>query len=217
MAALLDVLLPPTCPGCGVEGEVLCRRCCGPLERRLDEPPGAPLGLPIALPDGLLQLEWCAAFTGPVRAALHALKYDGEQRLARPLGAALAARWRRAGVGGELLVPVPLHPDRRRERGFNQAALLALATGHPLSLPVVEGLARAHATDAQFGLGRHARSQNVGRAFGVTAAGRAAIAGRWVVLVDDVVTTGATLAACAEALTAAGAAAVSGLTVARER
>jgi ComF family protein len=217
VAALLDLLLPPSCPGCGLEGELLCRTCRGPLERRLDEPPGAPVGLAVPLPPGLAQLEWCASFSGPTRAALHALKYDGEQRLARPLGELLAARWRRAGAGGDLLVPVPIHLDRRRERGFNQAALLALAAGEALRLPVIEALARGQATDAQYGLGRRARQANVGRAFVATAQGAAAIRGRWIVLVDDVTTTGATLSGCAAALLDAGALAVSGLTVARER
>lgn len=215
--ALLDLLLPPSCPGCGIEGELLCARCRRPLERRLDEPAGVPLGLVAPLPPGLVQLEWCASFTGPARAALHALKYDGEQRLARPLGELLAARWRRAGVAGEVLLPVPIHPERRRERGFNQAALLALAAGRALRLPVMEALARGQATDAQFRLGRGARQANVGRAFAVTPAAAGAIRGRWVVLIDDVVTTGSTLGACASALLEGGAMAVSGLTVARER
>jgi ComF family protein len=216
MAALLDLLLPPSCPGCGVEGALLCGDCRKPLERRLDEPPGAPLGLVAPLPAGLVQLEWCAAFTGPARAALHALKYDGEQRLSRPLGELLAARWGRAGAGGELLVPVPIHPERRRERGFNQAALLAREAGRALRLPVVEALARGQATDAQYGLGRGARQRNVGRAFALTPAAADQIRGRWIVLVDDVVTTGATLASCAAVLIEAGAMAVAGLTVARE-
>jgi ComF family protein len=217
VAALLDLLLPPSCPGCGIEGALLCGACRKPLERRLDEPPGAPLGLVAPLPAGLVQLEWCAAFTGPARAALHALKYDGEQRLAGPLGELLAARWRRAGAGGELLVPVPIHPDRRRERGFNQAALLAGEAGRALRVPVVEALVRGQATDAQHGLGRGARRRNVGRAFSLTPAAANRIRGRWIVLIDDVVTTGATLTACAAVLVEAGAGAVAGLTVARER
>jgi ComF family protein len=217
VAALLDLLLPPSCPGCGLEGMLLCPACRKPLERRLDEPAGAPLGLVAPLPPGLVQLEWCAAFSGPARAALHALKYDGEQRLAGPLGELLAARWRRAGAGGDLLVPVPIHPQRRRERGFNQAALLAQAAGRALRLPVVEALVRGQATDAQYGLGRGARQRNVGRAFSVTLEAADLIRGRWILLIDDVVTTGSTFAACAAALTEGGATAVAGLTVARER
>jgi ComF family protein len=217
MAALLDLLLPPTCPGCGQEGTLICTDCRRHLSARLDEPPGAPIGLPGGLPDGVAQLEWCAPFTGPTRAALHELKYAANRRLAQPLGELLAARWRRAGIGGELLVPVPVHADRLRQRGYDQAVLLAEATGAALGLPVVPALRRGRATTAQHALGRGARSANVGAAFAVEPRATAAVRGRWVVLVDDVVTTGATLSACAAALLGAGAEVVSGLAVARER
>ena len=195
----------------------MCDRCRQQLERRLEERAAAPLGLPVDLPFGLVQLEWCAPFAGAARAAIHALKYDGERRLAAPLGALLARRWRRAGAGGDLLVPVPVHLQRLRERGFNQAALLADSAGRCLGLPVVEALMREQATVAQHGLGRMARATNVGGAFLPEPSWADAVAGRWVVLVDDVVTTGATLTACAAALRRAGAASVAAVTVARER
>ncbi len=217
MAALLDLLLPPRCPGCGREGAPICADCARPLERRLDEPPGAPLGLPVELPEGLAQLEWCAAFTGSVRAALLALKYDGDRRVAEPLGRAAARRWRRAGMGGEVLVPVPVHAARLRERGYDQAELLAAAAARELGMPVVPALRRAEATAAQYRLGRASRAANVGHAFACRPEHRRAIRERHVVLVDDIVTTGATLSACAATLLASGARLVSGLTVARER
>ncbi len=217
MAMLLDLILPPRCPGCGQEGAAICRRCLRPLERRLDEPPGAPIGLPAELPDGLVQLEWCAAFTGPVRAALFALKYDGEQRVAEPLGRAAGRRWRRAGWGGDLLVPVPIHAERLRSRGYDQALLLAAAAAKELQLPMVPALQRASATTAQYRLGRAGRAANVGHAFECRTEQLARVRGRHVVLVDDIVTTGSTLSACAHALYAAGARTVAGLTVARER
>jgi ComF family protein len=217
MAALLDLLLPPACPGCGREGTVLCEVCARPLARRLDEPPGAPVGLAAQIPAGMLQVEWCAAYSGSVRAALHTLKYSGTRALAEPLGRAMAERWRRAGLGGELIVHVPVHDQRLRERGYDQAALLAAVVGRRLELPVVAALRRAHATEAQHSLGRGARARNLGHAFEVARAHRSDVQGRWVLVVADILTTGSTFAAAAAALRDAGAQAVSGLVVARDR
>ena len=217
MKALLDVLLPPTCPGCGLEGRTLCERCRRVMARRMSEPAGAPLGLAVDLPFGLAQLEWCCAYTGPARAALHRLKYDGELRLVEPLGDLMAERWRRSGIGGDWLVPVPVHAQRRRERGFDQAELLARAVGRRLGMPVVQALERAEQTAAQHRLGRRARSANVGQAFKAAPASRGRLRGRWMIVVDDVVTTGATLEGCARVLYEEGAGAVSGLALARER
>jgi len=237
----LDLALPPVCVGCRREGSPLCRECRSWLLVRVAMPPGEPIGLPAEIPEPLLQLEWCAPFTGTVRRALHALKYGGERRLATPLGEAMAERWRHAGVGGDVLVPVPASPDRIRERGYDQAVLLATVAARRLRLPLMEALERTHATDAQHALGRSARSENVGLAFRLRARdgrdraqgpglggdgrdrapgpglGGDGLEGRWVVLVDDVVTTGSTLAACGAALMDAGARAVSAVTVARER
>ena len=190
---------------------------CAISGRGSEADPRWPLGLPADLPAGLAQLEWCAPFTGPTRRALHELKYAGNRRLARPLGGLLAERWRRAGIGGEVLVPVPVHAERLRQRGYDQAVLLAEAAGAVLGLPMVAALGRVERTAAMHGLGRDARSANVGSAFALDPGSRSSVAGRWVVLVDDVTTTGASLAACAAVLRAAGASAVSGLTVARER
>ncbi len=217
MRALFDLLVPPRCPGCDREGEIICAGCLGPLQRRLDEPPGSPLGLAVALPLSLVQLEWCAAFSGPTRAALHALKYDGERRLAEPLGALLARRWARVGAGGDLFVPVPIHAERRRERGFDQAELLAHVAGRHLRLPMVPALIRTERTAAQHSLSRAERAQNVTGAFAIRPGLGGRIRGRWAVLVDDVATTGATLSGCAAALLAGGAMAVSAITLARER
>jgi len=214
---LLDLLLPPECPACGRQDTPLCAACRGELERRLTEPPGVPIGLPARQPAGIAQLEWCAAYGGPARACLHALKYDGELRLVAPLGGVMARRWRQAAVGGEVLVPVPVHTERRRQRGFDQAELLASEVGSRLGLPIVPALQRTARTLAQHKLGRGARAGNMGGAFVARRDLRARLAGRWPVLVDDVVTTGATLEACATALHDAGAVAVSALTLARER
>ena len=214
---LLDLLLPPHCPGCGHEGVVLCDDCQRPLRRRLAEPPGAPIGLPVAMPPALVQLEWCATFSGPVREAIHALKYRGERRLTEPLSAALAERWSRAGVGGDIVTWVPVHRTRRRERGFDQAEDLAVAMAARLGLPALQCLERHRRTEAQHALGQRERAGNMTGVFRASDGAREAVSGRWIVLVDDTMTTGSTLAACASALASAGALAVSAITLARDR
>jgi predicted amidophosphoribosyltransferase len=113
---------------------------------------------------------------------------------------------------------VPVHADRLRKRGYDQAALIARAAAKELSLPFAPILERARATAAQFDLDRSERAGNVAGAFRLRSGGDSrTLRDRWIVLVDDVVTTGSTLSACAAPLLAAGAMAVSAVTVARER
>ncbi len=222
---LLDLAFPARCPGCNREGAPICAACLPALDARLDRPAGISIGLPSDLPPTILQLEWCAPFGGLVRRALHQLKYGGETRLAGPLGAAIGRRWRRVAAGGDMLVPVPVHADRARQRGYDQAELIARAAAADLGLPCAPILERARATVAQFDLDRATRATNVRGAFRLRGRPPTAssdpsggpLAGRWVVLIDDVVTTGATLSACAAPLLAAGAIGVSAVTVARER
>jgi ComF family protein len=211
----LDAAFPATCVGCGREGPPVCDRCATRLDARLEAPAGVPIGLPGDLPAPLLQLEWCAPFHGVVRDAMHAIKYGGEQRLAEPLGRAIARRWSRVGVGADIVTHVPVHADRARQRGYDQAELIARSAARHLGLPFAPLLVRRRATIAQFDLDRRDRAANVEGAFAL--AGRLDPRGRWVLLVDDVLTTGATIGACAAALETAGVLASSAITVARER
>ena len=164
---LLDLALPPVCAGCGTEGDAICAGCLPSVGSRVALPPGTPLGLGEGPPDPLLQLEWCSPFAGTTRRALHALKYQGERRLAAPLGTVVAERWRRAGAGGDVLVPVPVHEARRRERGYDQAALIAAAAAEQLRLPWRAAVIRTRATTAQYHLDRRHRASNVAEAFAV--------------------------------------------------
>ena len=165
-----------------------------------------PIGLPADIPAPLLQLEWCAPFTGVARRALHALKYDGERRLAPPLGAAVARRWERAGVGGRRArARAGVAGSGARARLRPGGAASPPRPARRLRLPMLPALERTRATTAQFDLDRAARASNLGGAFRVVARAPTLTGGRWLVLVDDVVTTGATLAACAATLLDAGA------------
>ena len=150
------------------------------------------------------------------REALHAFKFGGRRALAAPLGDLLAE----LGTVGlpvkdpGLLVPVPLHPRRERERGFNQSLLLARRLGHAWSLPVrADVLVRTVPTPPQAELSAEARRRNVRGAFALRHPDL--VAGRHVIVVDDVFTTGSTVSACALCLKRGGASAVGVLTVAR--
>jgi ComF family protein len=221
--SLLDLLFPLRCLGCGREGSLLCPSCSGALPR-VRQPVCRCCGTSIR--DGTLcpsclshtmtidGIRSVLMFGGIARQAVHGLKYRHLKAMAAPLGELLAGFLRSYPLPGEVLVPVPLHPGRLRERGYNQAALLAKETGRLAGLPVVEGwLVRRRDTVTQAKTASAAeRRSNVQDAFAATRDLR----GESVLLIDDVCTTGATLDACASALKASGAGLIWGLTVARE-
>jgi len=155
------------------------------------------------------------AFEGVVRGAVHQLKYGHFKALAAPLGQLLAQYLETAPVAADVLVPVPLHPRRLRERGYNQSALLAAEVGKMNGIPVVtDSLVRLRHTKAQVKTaGAEERQRNLAGAFGCR---DGKLAGKRVLVVDDVCTTGATLNSCAMALREAGASSVWGLALARE-
>lgn len=154
-------------------------------------------------------------FEGLVRHAIHRFKYGNFKALRAPLSELMSQYLRDHPLPVEVVVPVPLHPHRLRERGYNQAELLAWGLGDGLGLPrSVLSLERRLSGPPQVrSRSRQERWQNVAGAFVVRGS---ELSGKRVLLVDDVCTTGATLNACAHALKAAGSAEVWGLTLARE-
>lgn len=215
-SAVLDLLLPPACAGCGRVGSALCPACVGSFR-----PPGDPRDRFVAADPGVIVGEAVTlamasfAYEGALRRALVQLKYGGAARLAEPLASAAAPTVRELlGLARQqALVPVPIHPTRLRERGYNQAALLARSIGRIAGLPVRELIGRMRETTKQHRLDRTARLRNLRQAF-VVARGRDPP--RSVLLVDDILTTSATLEACAAALIEAGVREVYGFAVARE-
>jgi ComF family protein len=214
--ALLDVLLPPSCAGCGRYGSPLCDAC------RASFRPASPAAdrfwvgdAGIVVGDSLTLAMAAFRYEGPLRRVLQRLKYGGAGRLASSLArAALPAFDDLTAVCGPLpLVPVPVHPIRLRERGYNQAALLARGLAVHRRVPVLELLIRAKATTKQHRLDRAARLRNLRGAFVMTVGARPPPR---VILVDDILTTSATLEACAATLIAAGCDQVYGFTLARE-
>lgn len=155
-------------------------------------------------------------YEGVLRTLVHELKYRARRRVAERLAERVCGDEGARGLleHGAVLVPVPLHPRRLRERGFNQSELLAAAIARRSGLALApRALVRRKDTRAQAGLRAGERRRNVAGAFAVRQRGR--VAGRAVVLVDDVLTTGATARACAGELKSAGARSVTVLTVAR--
>jgi ComF family protein len=157
--------------------------------------------------------EWRASaeFGDAIQKAIHAYKYRNQRRMAGPLASRLADVLAQSGWRPTLITAAPLHESRLRERGYNQAALLAERLAQAASVPFrAEIIRRVRATRPQVGLNARERLENVADAFEA----HADVAGQAIVIVDDVYTTGATLKACAHALRSAGAACVWGLTVA---
>lgn len=229
--ALLSVLLAPACAACQhtlespTRGPV-CRDCWAsilPLTPPLCDRCGDPLpswraaSLPLAtcprcrrLPRVISRARAIGIYDGALRAIIHALKYDGRRSLAGPLAALMRTRGSDVLAGADVVVPVPLHPSRRRERGFNQADDLA----RELKLPVLRALRRVRATAVQAELPAARRHGNVRDAFAL-AVRAGGLNGSIAVLIDDVSTTGATLDACAQALRSGRVREVRALTAAR--
>jgi ComF family protein len=227
---VLAVVFPSSCPACGAfvahpAAGPLCEACWATLPRHRSA--SCRCGLPL-LP-GHAECGRCrrgrqpiaagaslGPYEGSLRVLLHQLKFAGRRRAAARLARLLLedGAARALVASSDVLVPVPLHPRRLRERGYNQSALIAQALAHGAGRPFSTGvLVRRLDTLPQSGLRASQRRRNVREAFVVRR--RACVAGRIVTLVDDVVTTGATAQACAQALVLAGASEVRLLTAAR--
>jgi ComF family protein len=219
---LLQWLLPPRCLGCRQRGTLLCEPCwqalpwlgggvCGRCAgRRL---PGQPCRACERLAGALVLVRAACSYDGPARAAVHVLKFRAGRQAAPILGALVRESLRRRPLRAELVVPVPLAPRRLRWRGYNQAALLAEQVAATLGGQLAKDVLEREDRPAQRTLSAAARLDNLRGA--IRCRTPALVAGRRVVLVDDVMTTGATLSSCAEALAGAGARQVLGLVFAR--
>jgi ComF family protein len=160
-----------------------------------------------------VQVQALFPFAGPARELVHALKYQNRRDAAQPLAELAAARFG-PELAAAILVPIPLHSRRERARGYNQSAVLAAAIAEATGARLLSALVRTRSTRSQTKLGRGARAGNVAGAFGVAPPGIPTPG--VVILVDDVVTTGATLGAAAAALTATEAVRIGALAAAHE-
>jgi ComF family protein len=203
------LLLPPRCVLCGSRGQAPCLDLCPGCAASF-EATGDPV---LAGPAPLRRTCAPYAYAWPLDHLVHAVKYRGQLATARVLGTLLAQWLAARGLQREIdvIVPVPLHPERHAERGFNQSAELARHVGRRLRLPVVDSLAvRRRATPSQVGLHLDERRRNLAGAFGA-----GAVAGLRVAVVDDVTTTGTTAQELARVLVAGGALTVDAWCVAR--
>lgn len=231
----VDLILPADCAGCGaaaagaavpffcgacwsqiepIRGPV-CPRCGWPFpsEIALTHSPRHVCGPCRLRPPAFTEARSLYAYAPPLRDAIHLLKYRGKVTLAGTLGDLMAEGYE-PPAALEVIVPVPLHPARLRDREFNQSLLLADRLNRRLGLRVSPmGLVRLHATTPQTELSRSARLKNLRHAFAVPDPDR--LAGKTVLLVDDVFTTGATVNECAKTLRKAGAGDVFVVTLAR--
>jgi len=225
--SLLDLLFPPRCVNCQANDSWLCQNCLRqivyispPVCQRCGTPVASGVAIcrqcqhnPLQYIDGIRSA--CYFEDNPIRPAIHLLKYRNHKAVASILATILAEAYRRFQLTVDVIMPVPLHSSRLRERGYNQSELLAKALSFLLDLPITSrALQRTRYTKSQMTLGFDERHQNVAEAF---ACESFAGTGQTVLLIDDVCTTGSTLDACADALKKKGVAAVWGLTLAKAR
>lgn len=200
----LDWVFPPACSGCGRVDYRWCPACHANLLSLPDDT----IYVSLSGFDGVVAT---SPHTGILQQAIHALKYEGQRELARPLARRLHRALQQTDWMFDILIPVPLHDSRLRERGYNQSKELADALAmESQAFRVSDSLRRTRHTQSQVGLGREERIQNMAEAFEAV---ELSVQSKRILIVDDVRTTGATLSACADALRATGATAVYAATV----
>lgn len=219
---MLDWIFPPACGGCQANGVRWCASCqqkvsliSGPICPCCGDPQADGKLCPACRqsPPGYDRLRSFAAFTGPLREALHRLKYRRDIGLAEALSKHLIELYNLENWTVNLVVPVPLGRQRMRQRGYNQSVLLGMPLAYAIQVPFSSTvLFKNRETRTQVGLSANQRAENVAGAF-TCKPNR--VRGKSVLVVDDVTTTGSTISACAQALREAGASAVYGLTLAR--
>jgi ComF family protein len=224
---LIDTIFPPRCAGCKRSGTILCSSCMakfGPVIPSPCQRCGKAILEPDMAcktchngPERLNGLFGVSGYEEPLRSCIHGLKYEGNVRLAEPLGLLLAQRFVRTRLEADAIIAVPLHKDRQQERGYNHAQLLAEVCARQVGVPFHEHILVKHrATLPQVGLSMKERHLNIAGSFLCAPTyATGALVGRIIVIIDDVATTGATLEACAAPLFTAGAREVRGLVLAR--
>lgn len=215
---VIEVAYPPRCAGCGLRGCWVCADCLAAVPLFAD-PRCQTCSMPLhgiacdcrELPLGIDRLWVAGPYDGWLRGAVHDFKFKGETARASSLAALLADAARSLGTDSAL-VPVPMHAKRKRQRGYDQVAVLATALGNLTGQPVIEALTKDRETLTQVGLSASERSLNLIDAFSLRVA--VGLLPDQVVLVDDVATTGSTLSESARALRSAGVSQVSAVVIA---
>ena len=220
----IDFIFPPHCAGCDLLGDRFCTSCSDRvriIDKNLCQKCGEPI-INNSLHDSmicdqqlrdLIMIRAYALYEPPISYAIQKLKYDRDMGIAEVLANFLVELYNNNKMEIDMVIPVPLSPRRLKERGYNQADLLARPFSMIINKPLIkQSLRRSRDTRSQVGLDRQERSSNVAEAF---VANPNLVQGKNIVLIDDVSTTGATLEACAAALKSVGANDIVGLSLAR--
>lgn len=218
---IVDIFFPRFCVGCGAEGSLLCSRCLDKIDSKRNDT-GCPLcGGKSDYPKlcnrcrkdtDLSAVISLGEFKKELREALHALKYEDVKEISKVLGDMLAMRCKELDIKPGIIIPIPLGRARARERGYNQSALIAKRLSKNLGWPYLDALARTRKTKPQTKLNRAQRKENLKDAF--VSKFDFKKSKRPVYILDDVITTGATLSSASQALKKAGACRISAITVA---